>query len=347
MKIILSIDGGGIRGIVPAAILGYLEEKIQDITGDERLKIGSLFDFVAGTSTGSIVGSLMLIPKESKDGEILKPKFKMSEIVKMYVELGDNVFKKNPWHSIKTLWGLTGPKYLASNIETPLLTFMDHYKLSDLIKPCMFSGYDIKERRVNFYTNSDENKKYVDYYLKDVIRGSTSIPSYFPPAHFKEGTNENTIIDGGVFANNPSLAAYIEVSKTLYDGKIKKFDPNELMVISLGTGQFKQKSFSYNKISHWGKAQWMIPMIDVLLTSHSEVTDYEMKKLFSSYDSLHNYKRLNPPLIQASSSALDASRENVTKLLLDAKTYTEINKEMLNTLAREICDINYLIPHYE
>jgi patatin-like phospholipase/acyl hydrolase len=65
MKIILSIDGGGMRGVIPAAILVYLENKIQEITEDPRLRIGNVVDFVAGTSTGSIIGALMLIPDET------------------------------------------------------------------------------------------------------------------------------------------------------------------------------------------------------------------------------------------------------------------------------------------
>lgn len=348
MKTILSIDGGGIRGIIPAAILEYLETKIQDILGDDRVRIGNLFDFVAGTSTGSIVGALMLIPKDNiKEGDLIRPKYKMSEIVKMYVELGDTVFESSFWHNVKTCWGIFGPKFPASNIEDPLFLYTDHCKLGDLIKPCMFSGYDIDKRRVNFYTNSDESRKYVNYYVKDVVRGSTSIPSYFPPAFFKDGMEANTIVDGGMFANNPSLAAYIEVSKTVFNGKVNRFDPNELIVVSLGTGDFKQKSYPYNKTKRWGKAEWVLPILDILLTSHAEVTHYEMNKLFSVYDALHNYKRINPTITKGSPSALDSSRKNISNLLIDVKTYIENNKEMLNTLAREICDINYLLPHYE
>ncbi len=347
MKIILSIDGGGIRGIVPAAILTYLEEKIQDIIGNDKIRIGNMFDFVAGTSTGSIVGSLMLIPKEPKENEIMAPKYKMSEIVKMYVEFGDKVFAKNFWHNVHTTWGLFGPKYKSNNIEVPLLKFMDHYQLKDLLKACLFSGYDIDKRKVCFFTNSDEHKRYAHYYLKDVIRGSTSIPSCFSPAHFMDGLIENTIIDGAVFVNNPALAAYIEVSKTIFNGKIKKFDPNEMIVISLGTGSFKPKSYTYKKTKRWGKAKWVLPTIDIMMSAHSDVTDYEMTKIFSSHDSLHNYKRINPPLVYGSASALDSSRKNVTNLLIDVRNYIENNKDMLNTLAREICDLNFLIRHYE
>ena len=339
MKIILSIDGGGIRGIVPAAVLSYLEKKIQEIQKDKRIKIGNLVDFVAGTSTGSIISAAMLIPSETKKS----PKYEMDDIVQMYFDMGDEVFKKRFWHQLKTVWGLLGPTYPASNIEPLLLKEMGHHKLGDLIKPCMISGYDIEKRRVNFYTNSDKDKKYVDYYVKDVVRGSTSIPAYFPPARFNHGTDINTIVDGGVFANNPSLAAYIEVSKTLFNSKNKKRHPHNVLVISLGTGLIKQRPFPYSKSKRWGKAQWLMPVIDVLLSSHSEVTSYEMEKIFDAYDAKHNYKRLNPPIILGDSSGLNASKDNLTNLLKDVKNYTDDNETMLNALAREIIDINQLI----
>ena len=339
MKIILSIDGGGIRGIVPAAILAYLENRIQQIQKDNRIRIGNLVDFVAGTSTGSIICAAMLIPDETKN----KPKYTMDDIVQMYFNMGDDVFKKKFWHGVKTLWGLLGPTFPASNIEPLLLKELGHYKMGDLLKPCMISGYDIEKRRVNFYTNDDKDHKYEDYYVKDIVRGSTSIPAYFPPARFNHGVDINTIVDGGVFANNPSLAAYIEVSKTLFDGEYKRKHPHELIIISLGTGKISQKSFPYKKAKRWGKAQWLMPVIDVLLSSHSEVTSYEMEKIFEAYDSKKNYTRINPSIILGNSSGLDASKDNLCKLLKDVNNYIEDNKDMLESLANDLIDMNYLI----
>ena len=344
MKIILSMDGGGIRGIVPAAVLAYLENRIQEMMNDNRIRLVNLVDFVAGTSTGSIIGGLMLIPGTVKNQYVV-PMYTMWEIVQMYFEFGGAVFKKNDlWYYIRTMWGLLGPKFPERNIETPLLQYMDHYKLKDLLKPCMFSGYDIDKRKAIFYTNSDERQEYADYYLKDVVRGSTSIPSIFSPAYFNEGININTIVDGGTFANNPSLAAYIEVSKTIFKGenKPKKHSVKDVLVISLGTGSYSKKPYTFSKTKRWGKAQWIVPALDVMTSSHSEVTNYEMEKIFAANDSSQNYIRLNPPIVLGSTNALDASKENLSKLLKDAQNYTKENKEMLDDLAQKICRIKCL-----
>ena len=256
----------------------------------------------------------------------------------MYFSMGDDVFKKRFLHNLKTVWGLFGPTFPASNIEPLLLQKFEHAKLKELLKPCLIAGYDIEKRRANFYTNKSGDK-YEDYYVKDVVRGSTSIPAYFPPALFNHGTDVNTIVDGGVFANNPSLAAYIEVSKTLFKRKIQ---PHNVLVISLGTGLINQRPFPYKKSKKWGKAQWMMPVIDVLLSSHSEVTSYEMERIFDADNSKKQYKRLNPPIILGDSSGLNASKDNLTNLLKDVKNYTDDNKDMLDELAREIIRIKRL-----
>ena len=341
MKIIFALDGGGIRGIVPAAILDYLEKKIQEYQKDPRIRIGTLVDMVAGTSTGSIVGSLMLTPCEKNPK---RPKHSMNQIVDMYADMGPDVFKKHFWHNLKTLWGVFGPVFPASNIEPKLLQMLDHIKLKELVKPCLFTSYDIDRRRIDIFTNHDKSQKYADYYVKDVVRGSTSIPAYFPPAYFREGIEINTLVDGGVFANNPSMVAYIEASKTLFDKeKPQNLNPDDIMVISFGTGRSKRKSYPYNKSKRWGMANWVFPIIDVMLSGSSDVVDYEMQKLYEAGGRPDNYQRINPPLHFSTKPSTDASRENITNLLKDAAAYIDANKTYLNTLARTIIDNNHLL----
>jgi patatin-like phospholipase/acyl hydrolase len=342
MKIILSIDGGGIRGIVPAIILDYIEKKIQEINNDPRIKIGSLIDLVAGTSTGSIVGCMMILPAEKSKNF---PKYHMEEISKMYIDMGPGVFKKNFWHSLKNMWGLFGPIFPSSNIEDPLYQMMGHTKMKDLVKPCLFTGYDINKRIVNIYTNKDENEKYADYYIKDIIRGSTSIPAYFKPAYFRDGTDIHTIVDGGVFANNPSLVALIEASKTKFNDKpSKKINPGEALVISIGTGDSNKKKFPYNKAKKFGIIKWLMPIIDVLLSASNDTVTHEMKKLYELIDCPDNFIRINPKLIHSTSPSTDASKENILNLVKDAEDYIAQNQDMLDNLSERISKMNYLIP---
>jgi uncharacterized protein len=336
MKIVLSIDGGGIRGLVPAAVLDYLEKKIHEIRQDNRIKIGSLVDLVGGTSTGSILGSLMLLPCEKLPE---KPRYFMSEISQMYIHMGPDVFKKTIWHNIKTLWGLAGPVFPASNIEPYLLQMLDHYKMKDLVKPCLFNAYDIDKRRINVFTNKDSKEKYAEYYVKDIVRGSTSIPAYFPPAYFNQGLDINTLVDGGVFANNPSMISYIEATKTLFSKS--KVLPKDVFMISLGTGASQRKQYPYVKAKKWGMTNWVFPILDILLSGSSDVVDYEMMKLYEAYGEPDNYVRINPALYYSTSPATDASKENITNLIKDVNQYIKENKVFLDNLAQRICDLNY------
>jgi len=222
---------------------------------------------------------------------------------------------------------------------------MGHHKMKDLIRPCLFTGYDIDKRRVNIYTNKDKDQKYANFYVKDIVRGSTSIPAYFPPAYFNDGMDIHTIVDGGVFANNPSMVAYIEVSKTIFDfdEKMDKFDPNDIMVISIGTGKSKKKSFPYKKSKRFGAIKWLFPVIDIMLSGASDVVDYEMEKLFRSYRRSDNYIRINPPLNFSTAPSTDASPENITNLLKDVNAYIKENRFFLDNLAEEICKLSYII----
>ncbi|MEG4630882.1 patatin-like phospholipase family protein [Microcoleus sp. AR_TQ3_B6] len=86
-------------------------------------------------------------------------------------------------------------------------------KLSELLKPCLISSYDIERRKAHFFDRIDAQKYPAeDYFIKDIARATSAAPSYFEVAKVYSLTNESyALIDGGVFANNPALCAYAEV----------------------------------------------------------------------------------------------------------------------------------------
>ena len=333
MKIILSIDGGGIRGILPVTILEYLETKIQEIQDDNRIRIANLVDYIAGTGSGSIIASLMLLPQDCSPWA----KYSMKEISEIYFKICNKSYRRENFYKIKTLNGLIGPKYPSVNIDEFLLKELDHFKLKDLIKPCLFTGYDLNTRTPQLYTNLDNDKKYEDYYIKDIIRGSMAIPSMFTPSIFREGINLNNIIWGGVFANNPSLLAYFESFKTIFNNVSKPLDPSKIILISIGSGAPK------NIIDpiKWGKIKWVVPLLDIIMNASSEIIDYEIKSIFNFHERPDNYKRLNPSLKYSTSFFDDPTRKNMASLHKDAKIYIEQNSIALNLIAHEICDIGY------
>lgn len=335
MKIrVLAVDGGGVRGIIPAVVLQYIENRIIEITENPDARISEYLDFVSGTSTGSIISAMTITPDEHG-----KPAYKMEDVVQAYFDLADVVFKKNFWRNVKTVWGLFGTKYDVKGIDNQLLTKFNHWRMKDLLLPCAFTGYDTDKRKPVIYTNKDQVEKYGDYFIKDVVRGSTSIPSVFKPAYFRDGIDVNTLIDGGVFANNPSMVAYIEIIKTMCIKKAKKCEkvtPENMLFLSFGTGEAPLDSYPYKKIKKWGMVRWFLPILNILLQGVGEITTYEMMKLFDSYNSPKNFIRINPPIILGNSSGEDASDENMKHLHQDAKNYVAENEEFLNDIAQQL-----------
>ena len=108
---ILSIDGGGIRGIIPAQILVSLEEKLRQQTGDRGARIADYFDLIAGTSTGGILTCVYLCPDR---GDPKRPRFTAEEAVDLYFERGDEIFDIPVWHRVRAAGGLRDEKYPPS-----------------------------------------------------------------------------------------------------------------------------------------------------------------------------------------------------------------------------------------
>lgn len=129
---ILSIDGGGIRGILPGIVLNQLEKKLQKKVKDPNLRLSDMFDFMAGTSTGGILTLAYLTPNESN-----RPKLTAMEAVNLYLDRGDEIFDASLWQRIKSGKGITDEKYDASELEEALDDIFGEIKLSQLLKPCL------------------------------------------------------------------------------------------------------------------------------------------------------------------------------------------------------------------
>ena len=304
---ILSIDGGGIRGIIPGQILVALEHKLKKATSNKNAGIADYFDFIAGTSTGGILTCSYLCP-DPKDP--LRPKFTAEEVVDLYLERGDEIFDIPLKHKIRTAGGLFDEKYPVDELEDALNDYFGKTKLSELLKPCLITSYDIKRRQGHFFTQRDAKKNEGwDYFVKDVARATSAAPTYFECSKVKSLTNINyPLIDGGVFVNNPTLCAYAEVHHE-YNVTAKG-----MAILSLGTG-YEKKAFNYNQAKDWGMAGWIKPLISIMMSGVSEVVDYQLKQIYSAVNAPKQYLRLNTEFpINVSSDMDDASQENLNAL---------------------------------
>jgi patatin-like phospholipase/acyl hydrolase len=204
---ILSIDGGGMRGIVPAMVLA----KIEEMTSKPICK---LFDVISGTSTGGIIS--LILTRPSADNKDL-PAYRAEELVDLYTLNGKKIFSKDKLHMITSLNGILDEKYCSEGIESVLKAYLGTSKLSQCLTNVLIPTYDMEQRKPFFFKSwnaKNLNKKDYDFYMWQVARATSAAPTYFEPfkleMKIRDSVNCYSLIDGGVFANNPAMCAYID-----------------------------------------------------------------------------------------------------------------------------------------
>lgn len=234
---ILSLDGGGIRGIITCVILKYIEEQLQK-QDNPNAKLGDYFDLIAGSSTGGLLAAILLFPDNSK-----KARFSVQEALDLYAKKGDTIFNVSLWEHIINPFGLFNEKISQKNIEKQLDEVFGKLELKDFIKPCLITSYDIGKRNAKFFTSHDAKESLQNFYVKDICRATSAAPTYFEPAKIKSLYGQDfTLIDGGVYANNPALCAYAEARKIKFSKELndeEKIDfpsINDMIIVSVGTG---------------------------------------------------------------------------------------------------------------
>ena len=325
---ILSIDGGGIRGILPGIVLNQIEEKLQKKTKDPKIRLADMFDFMAGTSTGGILTLAYLTPNDKN-----RPKLKAKDAVNLYLDRGDEIFDLNLLQQIRSGKGILDEKYNASELEEALDdTFGDIY-LSGLLKPCIITSYDIRNGRPHFFKQHKAEASSYNFKVKDIARATSAAPTYFETARVKsESGTPYPLIDGGVFVNNPALVAYSEVRTMKFQDIDHLPTAKDMMIVSIGTGSVSKK-YAYKKAKDWGAVGWIKPIIEIMMSGNSMTVDYHLKQIFDTLSAQNkkDYHRLEPKILTADSEMDNASVENLQRLKEDGLSYvsnTEADKEL-------------------
>lgn len=329
---ILSIDGGGIRGILPGQVLLALEQKLQTKSGNPAARIADYFDMIAGTSTGGILTCLYLCPDEKNPS---RAKFSAQEAVDLYLENGNAIFIDDIRHKLFSLGGLTDEKYDVGSLENLLKKYFVDKKLSQLLRPCIIPSYNIFTRSTHFFTQHDarQNPSY-DYLISEVARATSAAPTYFEPArvHSLSGVSY-PLVDGGVFANNPALCAYAEARQQFMRANgSKRITARDMFIVSVGTGSQK-RSYDFEKAKGWGSLGWIQPVLDIMMSGASDTVDFQLKQIFDAIDCPENYTRINPELGEAVPEMDNASAANMQALKEAGIVAAEMNDEKLETIA--------------
>jgi patatin-like phospholipase/acyl hydrolase len=330
---ILSIDGGGIRGMIPGQVLISLERKLRERSGKPDARIGDFFDFVAGTSTGGMQTCLYLCPESAENPD--KPKYSAQDVMETFTEQGRIIFYSSAWKKIRTLGGILHHKYGSKWLEDILAYRLGDVRLSQLVKPCLIPAYEIEQRRAVFFTQqaARRNDMY-DYLVRDVARATTAAPTYFKPKRMESVTGVPiSLIDGGVFANNPALPAHSEV-RTEFEGNPGSRD---VALLSLGTGRIT-KVYPYKKALKWGEMGWTRPLLDIMMRGMSETVNHHLALWFMGAGCAHQYLRVNSELYFASPELDNVSEKNIIALRQEGTRMAEEFDNKLNAFVNLLLD---------
>ncbi|WP_437919740.1 patatin-like phospholipase family protein [Sphingobacterium sp. LRF_L2] len=331
MKRILSIDGGGIRGIIPGMLLVALEEKIREATNNPKAHLTDFFDFFAGTSTGGILLSILLCPDDTNK---MVQKYSAKEALDIYLNHGAKIFAAKRWRRFLSRFGLLSELYDNQVLERVLQEYFGDRKLSELLKPCIITAYNIELRKNHLFRQQKaiSHGESRDFYLRDVCRATSAAPTYFSVAEvFSLAKTRYPLVDGGVFAHNPSLSALLEVIKSYNTYKI-----NDIWILSLGTGLSKI-SYDYEDFKKKRAISIGPALVDIMSSSSAESTDYFLKQLFRSVNKIENYIRIEPSNLSSIDPAMDAATSsNIQKIVSLGDKLVSENEDLLNRVVSEI-----------
>lgn len=324
---ILSIDGGGIRGILPAMILNEIEQRLRIRTNNPNAYLSDYFDMIAGTSAGGMLACSMIYNHKGQRMDLAKA-------VELFESGGPRIFKKTAFSGIRRLFDAIYP---AKNIEAVLEETFGESTLSESHTEGLITAYDIDARAaLIFDTTSARRTNDRNYRLRDVARSTSAAPTYFPVSYIKSlNGNPATLVDGGIFANDPSLCAIVEAKKKVWKEIGHEPKVKDMYVLSIGTGRVSE-SYPYQKSKNWGTVSWVLPVIDILQSAGAEVISYQVSKLFSAEECSNQYVRLMPEIGSASAKMDDGTPENISKLKASAQNWIKANSNKLDEVLDDL-----------
>jgi uncharacterized protein len=240
---VIAIDGGGIRGLIPALVLAEIEHR----TGRA---IATMVDLIAGTSTGAIIACALARPNAMS----------ATRIAAAYERDGPRIFDRSLIKVITSVGGLADERYDARGLVDSLRRHLGDTRLADASTGLLLTAYDLESRRALQLRSGRD-----DVSMVDAAHASSAAPTYFEPVRL----GDRTLVDGGVFATNPAMCAYAETAGDLE------------VLVSLGTGEHT-RPLPYEQVKDWGKLEWARPVLDVVFDGTADAVDFQLESLLGA-----------------------------------------------------------------
>lgn len=317
---VLSIDGGGMRGIIPATLLTELERRLGK-------PLHQAFDLIAGTSTGGIIS--LALTKPGPDG---KAAYSAAQLVDLYRSKGTTIFRRPFAHTLATAGGLLGPKYPSDGVEEVLKAYFQDTRVGQALTKVMVTSYDTAGAVPYFFksfrTSADVAAGQAgaapavdDFLMWQAARATSAAPTFFPPFPLEPtepGDPAKALVDGGVFVNNPAACALAEA--------VRRFPGKKVILASFGTGA-EQEQLPYARTRGFGLAGWALPILKVVFDGVADAVDYQLGHVLGD----GNYFRF-----QCDAGGLqmdDPSEAAIQKLTGAAAALARASQEKLDRLA--------------
>ncbi|KAK4360664.1 hypothetical protein RND71_019616 [Anisodus tanguticus] len=337
---VLSIDGGGIRGLIPGTLLAFLETKLQELDGP-NVRLADYFDVVAGTSTGGLITTMLTAP--DKDN---RPLYAAKNITKFYMDHGPKIFPESSRSGflkrITNLFG--GPRYDGKYLRTLVKSILGNLTMKQTLTQTVIPAFDLKRLQPIVFTTTDAKVHVsMDALLSDIGLSTSAAPTYFPVHYFEtkdaQGkTRSFDLIDGGVAANNP-------VNSNGNYSRFERYHVGEIAIRGCETNGLQEnvgsvighryreggKKYSAAVASTWGILGWLYnsgasPLLDVYGDASSDIVDDDSLTGEAASMDVATTKNMQT-LVQIGDDLL---KKPVSRVNLDTGRYEEVTGEGTN-----------------
>lgn len=317
---ILSIDGGGMRGILSGKALAYLEQALKTKSGNPDACIADYFDVAAGTGVGGIFTAMLFSSNGGNDNTNSRPIFKAEDTWEFLAQQGKQFFRSTSSKAPNSSFfcGLTRSRtdggsgsnsirFSTNGLEKAMKERFSGLTLKDTLKPVLIPCYDLSSSAPFLFSRADalESDSF-NFRLWEVCRATSAEPAVFEPVSMSsiDGQTRCFAIDGGLAMSNPTAAAITHVLHNKQEFPFVR-GVEDVMVLSLGSGQLFEGGCNVDQVKGWKAKDWARPMARIAGDGAADLVDHAVSMAFGQSRS-SNYVR-----IQANGPNLSAGAANV------------------------------------
>ncbi|EXB80085.1 Patatin group A-3 [Morus notabilis] len=307
---ILSIDGGGMRGILSGKALAYLEQSLKAKSGNPDARIADYFDVAAGAGVGGIFTAMLFATRDQS-----RPISKADDTWRFLTDNGRRFYRSTPNSGgfLRRIFRASGGSSgsatagLEKSMKEVFVEKGRSLTLKDTLKPVLIPCYDLSSTAPFLFSRADalETDSF-DFELWEVCRATSAEPGSFEPVQMRsvDGQTRCLAVDGGLAMSNPTAAAITHVLHNKQEFPFVR-GVEDLLVLSIGTGQLLEVSYEGEQVRKWKAKEWARPTARITTDASADFVDQAVSMAFGHSRST-NYVR-----VQANGSSLGRCGPNV------------------------------------